>query len=623
MSYVKQNFKDGDVLHDYHLNNMETQIILNESTISNHATQINKVKQDIETLQTMEAHFYFPDMTTVCDAGSSAIMTVGMKCVLFDCGPYEENDTAIVDYYDKLKKDGVFTNIDYIVISHYHYDHVDNLEEILKKLPHDNCTAYLPMNPDGYMVENTDLTADKIKGINNRCVKVKNILNQYGVKTIIEVDTDTEVDLHPGFCKMKLFNSSKKDYTHYKDNPNKEKNYYNNYSMCALIQTGEVYSMLPGDIQITAQKWIVENRDLPRLVVYPIHHHGFENEDYPEYINMIRPEYGVISINHTRMVDGDADSMMANYATENLFSTAYGACEFVLDATGGAVLQGKEIFQCGYHNNNFNLYVDNTSTKGIYDGTEEFPFTNINECLIFINDNRQTNFTINIKYTGQTYDILWCRNLSKPIVFKGYGTGKPVINNAYIRASAYVELENLSFKVWDSSKYSRALYVSASNVNITNCEMACAESGTNTSKAGIYCDNNSHVNISNCSIHDCYDGVYASSASTVVSDSIAFKDVFRCYRLANLDLTIKGNDTFVINNSNINKSDTNYILGNSSGDGTQYKITTQTAPNDDLVNLIANNSSSVVSNPFYYNKNLCIAYGRNILKIATEAISAE
>lgn len=552
----------------------------------------------------LKAQFYFPPLGSGGEAGSSAIMTVGTKCILFDCGP-TLNWEAIKEYYTELYEDKVFTNIDMIVISHYHYDHIENIGPILDLFPHKNCLVYLPMNHNGYMAE------DNYKESLWRRDNVISALTERNVD-YIEVDKETEVSLLPGFCNMTLFNSSAEDYAYYLENSVE----YNDYSMCALIQTGEMYSMFPGDIGITAQRRIAATRVIPRLVVYPIHHHGFENEDAPEYLEMIRPEYGIISANYTRMVDGTIDSMAANYATENLFSTAYSKCEFVVGSYGGAVVHGKEIVQCGWSYNYINLYVDNEYTGTVHDGSAEHPFTNINECIMFVNENRQVNVTVNIKATATPYPYLWLRNIYRRIVLQGYsedGTSKPIIKGAYVYSDGCVEFNDLCFsgegrEFGEGNDY-RVIYVVASNLIIDECEIASTENSLDTLRSAIYCNKNAYVYISNSSIHDCYYGVYSNSDSTVIANVISFANVTRCYRLAHLDLQINGDDVLA-------DDVTTYVLGNL-GNGTQYRIAARSSSSN-IEALVAKNTDSVVSNPFYYGGDLCVTHGTGIFKLATE-----
>lgn len=608
------------------------------------------------------AKFYFPSLESGTNACSSAIMTVGGKCVLFDCGASTEWN-LIKNYYSDLKKNGVFTNIDAIVISHYHYDHVENLENILTTFKPKYCKVYLPMNPSNYFIGASSGSGS----VDSYYENVTSVLQIYKDNLepecnfdYIEVAEDTTIELVPGFCTMDLFNSNDVDYAYYKDNSAG----YNNYSMCALIRTGDVYSMFPGDIEKIAQQRIADTRVLPRLIVYPIHHHGFEKEDSQKYINMICPEYGVISTTHNRMIlNGNTDSMLANYATKNLYSTGYGKCEFIVGSHGGSVVHGKELTQCGWNYDYFNFYVDNEYVGPIYDGTIEHPFTNINECLMFINDNKQSDFTIHIKGTNTVYSPIWCRNVPKEITFTSYGDNKPRIAEAYIGGSNNVVLDNLIFEgigrdFNDDNKIKnlRLIYTVNSNLKITNCEInhvgnvytqglsvvefaaALYANGSNlminncnfrgetqsdddVRHKAIYCTNNTNIHMVNCSMTKFYYGVYSGRKSEVVVDTIKFSDITRCYYLKDLDLHIVGEDEVVYVESDGKKTPTvtHYVYGEV-GSGVQYRLTTR-AKESKFDELVILNSTSAVSYPFYYQgrsgTNLCIAMGSNIYGLGT------
>ena len=575
-----------------------------ETAASTAETAVSTAASAVSAAET--AKLYFPPLEkegAVGNHGSSAIMMIGDKCVIFDCGAKESKD-AIINYYNGLDFSKISTVI--IVISHYHYDHVENLDAILGMSVFSGKTrkVYLPMNPNGYVkTGDSSLT---------QYTNVDTVLKNRGITPIV-VSADTTVKLLGDFCTMELFNSTSDDYNHYK---NKTAD-YNNYSMCALIRTGDVYSMFPGDIFIEAQERIASRKKLPRLVVYPIHHHGYEKNDCLAYMNMIRPEYGILSLNHARFVghkdDGisfDVDGLMANYATEHIYSTAYGECEFVVGKDGGSVVRGREIVQCGWKSNSIELYVDNTNSDLKCDGSKNHPFTNVTECLSFINTSRQTDFTINIKKTSTPYPFLYLRNISKRIVLKGSADAKPIIEGVYVYNSDLVEFENLSFTA-EGVEDGRMVYVVASNLIMDACEINPAPESKGLTYKAIECHKNAYVCMSDCVISNALYGVYSTGHSTACVDGNEFDNVTNCYRLANLDLRISGADDELADNV------ATYISGNqSSGLGTQYHIATR-PEGSRIKELVAKNGSTIVSHPFYFNGNLCIAYGTNVYTIAT------
>ena len=631
--------------------------------------------QPLKEVSDNNVFFYFPDTQQSLYHGTSALMEFDGKNVLFDCGPLEKrNDEdgqvmSIYNYYRKLNK-----KFDYIIISHYHYDHIGGFLDLLD-FAKDDCKIYLPATTEYYSgIKEADISLNETLKSFNKSDDIKNLrpyltngytedeyrlvvlkiielkIKEEGIKyTKTEVEKNTIINFPTIDCNITLFNSNEAAYKYYgttiKDVYDRN---YNNCSMCALVRNKNTYALFPGDLEKYGQEFLIsaknENRiELPRVALYSIHHHGFEADDCLEYINTIRPEYAVLPVNHIRMGDyrEDTDSMIANYAVENLFSTGYGACEFVLGQNSSSILKGREITQIGRTFNSITLYVDNSSlnepdydykdpmekeegkewhddeTLKKYLGTEEFPFTTINECLHFINNNRQTNFTIKIKATKYPYTMIWCRNISKEITFENWEEGtKPTVKGAYIRTSSNVIFKNIIFSSIGEERgdYLYLLYSNSSNVQIDNCDFSFTDYTSQTNKFAIYCDNNSYVQIDNSKISNCHTGLHSASLSTVVSHGLTFENVARCYRIAHMNLTVSGTDILEGN------TDTKYIYGHST-EGIPYQIVGQ----NDLKNikaLITKNTDHVISLPFicYKDKEVYFNKGANICKPSYEVV---
>lgn len=548
-----------------------------------------------------KAKFYFPSFEGSERYGSSAIAVFGKKCVLLDCGP-EENCEPIKAYYTQLYNSGAITNIDYIVISHYHSDHIENLNEILQAIPHEGCKAYLPLNPEGYFTQST------ISQIAEFRSTVINTLADNGVE-YIEVFTDTTVNISEA-CSMELFNSSPADYTNYAALDAD----YNNYSMCALFNHGDLFTMFPGDLEAAAQQRIIGRRELPRLFLYAVHHHGTQNDDVAEYLEMIRPEHGVISTSHTHMFSAANDCMAGNYAVENLYSLAYGECEFSAQNSSGSVQHGRKLVQAGIDQNNFTLYVNNEYTGTKHTGTEAAPFTSIDEALIFINQNRATVFTVKVKATGTEYERIKLYNFNKHIVIEGYsedGEAKPKVKSVWIYASFGVEIKNF-FVTGDVTK--NVVYAGFSNVLISDCEITSTTGNSSANQINaVFANKHAQIYIMNSTIRGCYSGITGDRYAKISTENISFSNVRRCYHEGDADLAICGNDT-------ITDDVTAYIQG-SSVFGTQITFANQTEGSN-IRNLVAKNSTTAQTHPFYWqNVGCCIVVGQSVYKLTMEAIA--
>lgn len=563
------------------------------------------------TKQNETAKFFFPSLETGGYTGSSALAVIGSKCVLLDCGP-TVNWEAIKAYYSDLYKKGIFRNIDYIVISHYHYDHVENLEPILDMFPHEGVTVYLPMNPDGYLMLSDKTTEESVQTVKNSRSSVIAKLQNRGLQ-YVEVSEETTVNIAEGFCNMTLFNSSPADYLYYQQNSS----VYNNFSMCALFKTGNLYSMFPGDVQKDAHQRIVRTRDVPRLFLYAIHHHGYDIDDDLSYLDAIRPQHGVISSDYSCMVGGAIDSIAANYATENLYSTAYGACEFVIGKDAGSVVLGREISHAGWYNNYIDLYVNNDYTGTTHKGTEEAPFTSVNEINTVLDESRNAYVTVHVKATGKPYGMTWLRNYQQHIYIKGYSNdgnaNMPVLNGVYISGCDDICFGNIEISGEGYNSEGNAMvHIMASCADFHDCLIRGKEVNEETRFKGIQLRAGADVYIADSEIQNCYHGITFYRHGRAAANGVDFSDCRYAYMLYSGDLVIRGEDTA----SNVQT----YIGGTSEG-GAQYRVSTRPAESA-FKEIIATNDANAISNPFFHTGiGVCIAVGASLYKLPLEAIN--
>lgn len=544
-------------------------------------------------LRTESAIHFFPSLEEGGYSANCSLMIVKNKCVLFDCGA-SVNWTAIKTYFDALYTDGVFVNIDYIVISHYHWDHVQKLADILDSYPHDNCKVYLPLNPSGYK--------DGTSAVLSIRDQVLNILTEQNVD-FTEVSEDTDVHVLEDFCTITLFNSTPDDYAYYSDETD---SVYNDYSMCSLVKTGEVYELYPADIQRQAQIRICNTRILPKVVLYSTHHHGIQNDDYIPYIDMIEPEFAVIQTNHERQLISASSSFATNYACEHVYSLAYDKCVVVTGKDGGTVINGRELSKTGWFYNYVDYYIDNEYQGVKHTGTETEPFVSINEALMFVRENSNMSYRLHVKATATVYDYTWIRDFSIPVSITGYANGvytKPVINGLYIRNSRDVSISNCDFTGTGRTvnDISCLVYIGSSDVYILNCEFN--NSGETFYSAILI--SLSEVYVTGCVFKNLTNVFPTYRYGKLISNGNQFTSCDRPYTVQNMDLVIRGDDVLV--------DCTYYIFGGNAG---SKNITIKSIFSDTelsaLQGLMNLNDDTVVSSPFYSKGVTSIIKGKEI-----------
>ncbi len=547
------------------------------------------------------AKFFFPSLASGGYSGNCSLVVTPTKTILMDCGP-DTDWLAIKVYFDGLYSSGIFTNIDAIVISHYHYDHVEGLDDILSTYPHNNCHAYLPMNPSGYSADSETIQT-------YRTFVIDTLTENHVPYTEISVDTDVAID--QDFITMKLFNSSASDYAYYSG----ESSVYNNYSMVALYEIGNVYAMFPGDIQADAQVRIMAQHDLPRLFLYCVHHHGMQNDDYRPYLEAIDPQYSIIMTSHNRALQSAAQSYSGNYLSGDVGSTGFSSYAYVCGKDGGSIVEGLMIPKIGWFYSYVNLYVNNEYVGDIHDGTEDHPFTEINEAIMFINQSSNLHYRIYVKGTQTKYGYVWLRDVALPLEIIGQ-TGSnneyPSIHGAYVRNCNCAEFSHCVFDGTGRNVNSAAtlVYNWASNLSLNNCTI----DGTNIQVQGSNVTTavhlrESHVYLTASTVKNLAVGVSTYREGECTSNATTFVNVTsNCYNLASLSLIMKGQDTLT--------NTSRWMYGNLDT-GIPFTIAKSKVKSA----LLSKNSGSVVSMPFYFDSSnqICICAGTKVFNVLTGA----
>jgi len=546
--------------------------------------------------------YFFPSLVTGGYSGNCSLVVTPRKTILFDCGPTTDW-TDIKSYLDKLYSDGVFTNIDYIVISHFHYDHIENLGSILTTYPHNNCHAYIPMNPTGYTT--VDVSS-------NRTAVISALTGNNVEYT--EVTQDTNVTIDESLLEMELFNSNATDYSYYNT---ESPSVYNNFSMVALLKCGNVYSMFPGDIQREAQIRIIGTRELPRLFLYCVHHHGIQNDDYRPYLEAIDPQYSVIMTSHNRALLSAASSYSGNYLSGDVGSTGFSSYEYVSGKDGGSIVSGLPIPKIGWYYSYVDLYVDNSYSGNIYNGTEEHPFTQINEALMFVNQTSNLSYRIHVKGTSTKYETVWVRDYYVPIYIIGYkdingANIYPHVHGLYVRTTGYLSVSNIIFDGIGrmQSNQQVQVFIWASRVTFDGCEF----DGINDSNAniGVFIQETYDVYLAGCDIKNYKIGISAYRIGGVTTNGVTFEGLYQAaYSQNNCRVTIRGVDDI----SNIGEG--YWIQGATSGSQIPVILSKGVLTQA----LVSACSTSAISAYFYYASNhpVCVMATKKIYDVLTGA----
>ena len=188
--------------------------------------------------------------------GQCIVMRVGDLSVVVDCGgDYHAADEAV-------KQLGSFglTDIDYLILTHFHSDHASGVESLTQQI--DVKCLIVPEDAD-----DADGLRDEIL---NTATDVIMISQE---ETISISDDNRTIAVYPP-----LGNSG------------------NELGLSILVSDGEFDTLITGDMDKETELRLMDNFQLPDIEVLIVGHHGSHNSTSEELLNNLTPEIAVISV---------------------------------------------------------------------------------------------------------------------------------------------------------------------------------------------------------------------------------------------------------------------------------------------------------------------------------------
>lgn len=427
--------------------------------------------------------FIFPKFnSSETNDGDTSLIKINDKNILIDTHTESLYDYTVKD----LLVNNNVTHVDYLIISHYDPDHIGGITNLINDGYIDNeTTAYLPARVTTYGAD-----------YNNNQIITVNSLTTAGA-TIVYPLENQEVTIDDLKITFNNTNVAYLDALTDKD-PNQ-------CSMFCLFEHGETKTLFSGDAGTSAESHMRES-DFPKsnIDLYKIPHHGLNGYCDYRYLKRLSPRYGVIIGCHRA------------YAKSG--ETVYGQEETILNSLGTIVyptfVQNNylEFESDGYSINCINgissrianrfisltAYVDlNAPLTSIQDGTQDHPFSDINQALGLIPLIGEVKATINIADgdyttgTGLTPIVYSSKNVQ--ITFNGNSSDDSAvklpnisIENAHVIFN-HLTICNDSNNAVDASNSQ----ITFNNVNVTS------NSGEISTKNGIYMHDNTVVYASN------------------------------------------------------------------------------------------------------------------------------
>ena len=338
MVYIKNNLSNSirtlldDMLADGELEEIITDTVLEniegmQQDISMLKTELQNVESDLEDFKEdieTEVKVHFPYRSN--NAGDCQVIETKNHVVMIDVG-HTETQTALINYL----RDNNISKIDYLIISHYHLDHVGGTgaEGIIELLE----TPLIDTTNIHILLPHKNLNFNSVIDPNNEWINVKNAyntlvtyLNTHHVNFSYPNENDTllvdDVTFKFNNLSTEYFNSyygylysCYNDYTGYTN--------YNNFSMTTLMTHYNHRFLFSGDVEELAQSKIYSN--FPNIDVYKVEHHSLNLNTNEEYLNRITPKYAVIQ--NYRNTESDLTEQRATTNKLALCSTLFSSNE--------------------------------------------------------------------------------------------------------------------------------------------------------------------------------------------------------------------------------------------------------------------------------------------------------
>lgn len=213
-------------------------------------------------------------------SGECFIIKAFGKTIMLDTGGTNRSE-SIREYLEENN----ITKIDYLILSHYHYDHCSNLSNMVNYLDFSSCKCYLPIVApvEDDIQYNTTVT---------------NLLNTLGIEYIYPNELDTlEIDK----LKITFYNCGSTAFDEINELYGEEPKKVNDYCMVCLVNYISTNILYSGDIEYIAQERLYNKEFFKDISIdlYKWQHHGVNSLDnvYKPYIDNISPKEVVVVTN--------------------------------------------------------------------------------------------------------------------------------------------------------------------------------------------------------------------------------------------------------------------------------------------------------------------------------------
>lgn len=194
--------------------------------------------------------------------GDSIFIESGGETMLIDCGESSETD-KVISYLEELNVE----KLDYVIATHPHSDHMGGMYKIIDEFDIDK--VMIP-----HLDSSDTPTTRYFEKFLDSC-NSKNITLSYARKGNV---------IHLGSSEAEVIAPCSDDYSN-----------VNNYSVGIFLMHGKTSFILTGDAEKLAEDEMIESGSLRHADVYKAGHHGSDTSGSQDFMDIISPDYAVIS----------------------------------------------------------------------------------------------------------------------------------------------------------------------------------------------------------------------------------------------------------------------------------------------------------------------------------------
>lgn len=241
------------------------------------------------------------------DGGSCRFIQAGGKNILFDFGV----QSYVPNLLTYLKSKNI-SKIDYVIISHYHSDHVggNSGEGVITFL----ADTYFDFSTTKFILPHKNINwttladyVDNASVMHGAETAIKTALTSAGIE-YEEPDDGDELEIDD-FTSFKFNNIGDTYYTHYYT-----AGLYNNFSMLVTLTHNDKKVLITSDCEELAQKWNVDNVDYADVVTAP--HHDLNAYSDKNFLRKLNASVEVIE----DLFDQNDNDLLNNLGVSTMFS---------------------------------------------------------------------------------------------------------------------------------------------------------------------------------------------------------------------------------------------------------------------------------------------------------------